>query len=89
MRNLCNYFQTVCPLQMETLAMINKDFVLSPSGFKYYGDLQFHQTSHLPCKQNLIDTRYNGTLFNYTTTKNGNMVDLFLGNYFMREGKEL
>ncbi|CAB3230835.1 unnamed protein product [Arctia plantaginis] len=77
--------KTVCPLQMESLAVINKDFVMSPSGFKYYGDLQFYQSSHLPCKQNLIDTRYNSAFLNFTKNKNGNKVDFLLGNYFMRE----
>ncbi|XP_037302535.1 transmembrane protein 231-like [Manduca sexta] len=41
--------KTVCPMHMQNLAVVSKDFVSAPSSYNYYGDLQLYQTSHLPC----------------------------------------
>lgn len=81
------YLQTVCPLHMQSLAMISKDFVIPPSGFKYFGDLQFYQISHLACKHNIIHTKYNSSIFNYNKNSRDNAIDFIMENYFMREGK--
>lgn len=72
---------------MQSLAVINKELTIPPSAFKYYGDLQFYQTSHLPCKQNVIDIRYNSSSFDYVKPNYDNLIDFTLGNYFMRESK--
>lgn len=77
--------KSVCPLHMKSLAVINKEFVLPPSSLIYYGDLQFYQTSHLPCKQNIIDTKYNNSSFDYIKNSRNNFVDSVLENYFLRE----
>uniref|UniRef100_A0A2A4JJQ7 Transmembrane protein 231 n=1 Tax=Heliothis virescens TaxID=7102 RepID=A0A2A4JJQ7_HELVI len=77
--------KTVCPLHMQSLALVNKEFATPPSGFKYFADLQFYQTSHLPCKQNLIHTKYNNSLFNFEKSNNENAIDNILENYFVRE----
>ncbi|XP_075992474.1 transmembrane protein 231 [Anticarsia gemmatalis] len=77
--------KTVCPLHMQSLAVIHKDFAQPPSGFKYYGDLHFYQTSHLPCKHNLIDTRYNISSFDFKKNSHDSIIDFILQNYFMRE----
>ncbi|PZC77263.1 transmembrane protein 231 [Helicoverpa armigera] len=77
--------QSVCPLHMQSLALVNKEFATPPSGFKYFGDLQFYQISHLPCKQNVIHTKYNNSLFNFDKSNNENALDYILENYFVRE----
>ena len=74
-------------MHMQSLAVVTKDFTTPPSAFKYFADLQFYQTSHLPCKQNLIHTKYNYSLFNSDKNTHENAVDHILENYFMRDGK--
>ncbi|XP_063376436.1 transmembrane protein 231-like isoform X2 [Cydia fagiglandana] len=81
----CAEFQTVCPLHMQGLAIITKEFSLPPSGFVYYGDLTLHQASHLPCHPNTIDTMYNTSLFGYLEKKDKDVVDAILEDYFIRE----
>ncbi|KAJ8729312.1 hypothetical protein PYW08_000893 [Mythimna loreyi] len=77
--------KSVCPMHMQSLAVINKEFATPPSGFKYFADLQFYQTSHLPCKQNLMHTKYNYSLFKFDKDSNENAIDSILENYFMRD----
>lgn len=74
-------------MHMQSLAVINKEFATPPSGFKYFADLQFYQTSHLPCKQNLIHTKYNYSVFNLDKNTHENAIDYILEKYFMRDGK--
>nr|XP_026500402.1 transmembrane protein 231 isoform X1 [Vanessa tameamea] len=75
---------TTCPLQMQSLAIINKEFAVHPNGLKYYGDIQIYQTVHLPCFQNMVDTTYNSSIFSY---KSGykNTVDSILEEYLSRD----
>ncbi|KAF9804086.1 hypothetical protein SFRURICE_020514 [Spodoptera frugiperda] len=77
--------KSVCPLQMQSLALVNKEFTTPPSGFKYFADLEFYQTAHLPCKHNLMHTKYNSSVFNYDIKKPGNTIDYILEKYYMRE----
>ncbi|KAM3964820.1 transmembrane protein 231 [Aphomia sociella] len=77
--------KTICPLQMQNLAVINKDFVVPASGFNYYGDIELHQVTHLPCSRNVIDTKYNISLLNHVIDSNENIVDLILEKYVHRE----
>ncbi|CAH0603026.1 unnamed protein product [Chrysodeixis includens] len=78
--------KTICPLHMQSLAVINREFMTPPSGFKYLGDLQFYQISHLPCKPNMINTKYNNSiLFTYAKAGHNNIVDSILDTYYMRE----
>lgn len=79
-------FQDICPLQMQALAVIHKEFPTAPSGFKYYGDIHLYQTSHLPCLRNVLDIRYNRSLFNYTSDNNLNVIDLIMEENLKREG---
>lgn len=72
---------------MQSLALVNKEFTTPPSGFKYFADLEFYQTAHLPCKHNLMHTKYNSSVFNYDIKKPGNTIDYILEKYYMREGK--
>nr|XP_026500403.1 transmembrane protein 231 isoform X2 [Vanessa tameamea] len=80
----CVETQTTCPLQMQSLAIINKEFAVHPNGLKYYGDIQIYQTVHLPCFQNMVDTTYNSSIFSY---KSGykNTVDSILEEYLSRD----
>ncbi|XP_061377570.1 transmembrane protein 231 [Danaus plexippus] len=78
-------FVDICPLQMQALAVINKEFPTTPSGFKYYGDIHLYQTSHLPCLRNVLDIRYNRSLFNYTSDNNLNVIDLIMEENLKRE----
>ncbi|XP_063359041.1 transmembrane protein 231 isoform X1 [Cydia amplana] len=77
--------KTVCPLHMQGLAIITKEFSLPPSAFIYYGDLTLHQASHLPCRPNTIDTIYNTSLFRYLEKKDKDVVNAILEDYFIRE----
>ncbi|XP_026757163.2 transmembrane protein 231 [Galleria mellonella] len=77
--------KTICPLQMQTLAIINENFAVPPSGLKYYGDIELYQVSHLPCLRNIVDTKYNISLLNHSLDSNENIVDLILEKYINRE----
>ncbi|XP_028170232.1 transmembrane protein 231 [Ostrinia furnacalis] len=77
--------KSVCPLQMQSLAVIDNAFPVAPSGLKFYGDIELYQVSHLPCEPNIIHTKYNSSLFNHKNNNNDNVVDLILENYFSRE----
>ncbi|CAH2104454.1 unnamed protein product [Euphydryas editha] len=79
-------FQIVntCPLQMQSLAVINKEFSIQPNGLKYYGDIQMYQSIHLPCLQNTVDTKYNYTSF-ALKPENKNAIDFILEEYLSRE----
>ncbi|XP_045762364.1 transmembrane protein 231 [Maniola jurtina] len=77
--------RNVCPLQMQSLAVLTKEFSGQPSGFKYYGDLQIYQTSHLACLRNILDTSHNTSLFNHETYNTKNIVDFILDEYLIRE----
>lgn len=81
------YFQSVCPLHMQSLAVIDKVFSLPPSGLKFYGDIGLYQAANLLCISNVIDTKYNNSLLNYRD--NNELVDSILKTYFHREGKFL
>ncbi|XP_063839214.1 transmembrane protein 231 isoform X2 [Ostrinia nubilalis] len=81
----CAQLQSVCPLQMQSLAVIDNAFPVAPSGLKFYGDIELYQVSHLPCEPNIIHTKYNSSLFNHKNNNNDNVVDLILENYFSRE----
>ncbi|XP_050361473.1 transmembrane protein 231 [Nymphalis io] len=76
--------KTTCPLQMQSLAVINKEFGVHPNGLKYYGDIQIYQSVHLPCVQNIIDTKYNSSIFTQKKD-NKNIVDSILEEYLSRE----
>ncbi|XP_045459090.1 transmembrane protein 231-like [Melitaea cinxia] len=73
-----------CPLQMQGLAIINKEFSIPPHGLKFYGDIQMYQSIHLPCLQNTVDTKYNHSSF-ALSTENKNAIDFILDEYFSRE----
>ncbi|KPI94730.1 Transmembrane protein 231 [Papilio xuthus] len=75
--------QTNCEMHMQALATINSQFVIPPSRFHYNGDLKFYQKSHLPCLKNVIDTRYNISLFNIPY-KQGDFIQHILQKYFKR-----
>ncbi|KAI8428046.1 hypothetical protein MSG28_002339 [Choristoneura fumiferana] len=75
----------VCPLHMQGLAVISKEFSLPSSGLIYYGDLRLYQTIHLPCMVNNIDTKYNHSLFNQLKDRQENAVDAIIRDYFIRE----
>ncbi|KAG6460865.1 hypothetical protein O3G_MSEX012281 [Manduca sexta] len=77
--------KTVCPMHMQNLAVVSKDFVSAPSSYNYYGDLQLYQTSHLPCFWGHKDIKYNNSLLNFSTWHDGNMADFILKEYFKRE----
>ncbi|XP_049870207.1 transmembrane protein 231 isoform X2 [Pectinophora gossypiella] len=77
--------KAACPLHMQSLAVINREFAVPPSGLKYFGDLQLYQVTHLPCTRHHIDTKYNVSLFNYVKDSNENIVDFILQHYFNRE----
>ncbi|KAI5632168.1 hypothetical protein NE865_15112 [Phthorimaea operculella] len=49
--------RNVCPYHMQSLAVVNRNFPVPPSGLKYYGDIKFHQVAHLPCLRHHIDTK--------------------------------
>ncbi|CAH0725985.1 unnamed protein product, partial [Brenthis ino] len=74
-----------CPLQMQSLAIINKEFSVPPNGLKYYGDLLIYQSTHLPCLKNILDTKYNDSLFYHINNDNKNVVDFILEEYLRRE----
>ncbi|XP_068621351.1 transmembrane protein 231-like [Battus philenor] len=76
--------QTICELHMQSLAIISKEFTISPSEFYYYGDLEFYQTSHLPCLRNVVDTRFNNSLFELTDENEDNIIDFIIKNYYKR-----
>lgn len=72
---------------MQSLAVINKEFSGQPSGFMLYGDVKIHQTKHMDCLRNFLDTSHNTSLFdreNYYKTKN--VVDFIVEEYLRREG---
>lgn len=77
----------MCPLHTQNLGVIINDFYLPTSGLLYYGDLEFHQVSHLPCLWYHTDTTYNSSLLKSIKNNNENIVDFILGEYFKREGK--
>ncbi|KAJ2953742.1 hypothetical protein O0L34_g1368 [Tuta absoluta] len=78
--------KNVCPYHMQSLAVINRNFAVPPSGLKYYGDIQFHQVVHLPCLRHHIDNKYNTSVFEYANDNyNENVVDFILENYFSRQ----
>lgn len=71
---------------MQSLAIINKEFSVPPNGLKYYGDLLIYQSTHLPCLKNILDVKYNDSLFNHINNDNKNVVDFILEEYLRREG---
>ncbi|CAG9784293.1 unnamed protein product [Diatraea saccharalis] len=77
--------ETVCPLHMQSLAFIQKSFTVPPSGLKYYGDIEFYQTVHLPCLRNIVDKKYNSSLMSYFRSSSENIVDFIMVNYFQRD----
>ncbi|CAH2239918.1 transmembrane protein 231 [Pararge aegeria] len=78
---ICN----VCPLQMQSLAVVTKEFNGQPNAFKSYGQLQIRQMKHLSCLQNILDTSYNSSLFNHEGYSTKNIVDFILEEYLRRE----
>ncbi|XP_022122234.2 transmembrane protein 231 isoform X1 [Pieris rapae] len=76
---------TVCPLQMQALSVINKEFSIPASGLKYHGNLEFYQKSHLPCLRHHIDTTYNTSLINSIKKNQDITIDFILESYFTRE----
>lgn len=78
--------QSVCPLHMQSLAVIDKTFTIAPSAFNFFGDIELYQVAHLLCISNVLDTKYNSSLLNYRNNyRNG--VDHILENYVHRHGK--
>ncbi|CAG4998449.1 unnamed protein product [Parnassius apollo] len=77
--------QTTCELHMQTLAVVDKEFTSPSSGLYYYGDLQFYQSSHLPCINNVIDTTYNTSLFTSPNEMQKDVIDFILEDYFRRK----
>lgn len=71
---------------MQSLVIINKDFCFPPNSFQYYGDLHPYQTRHLPCLKNVLDIRYNFSLFNQYTNGNKDIINSILQEYQTREG---
>ncbi|XP_050670191.1 transmembrane protein 231 isoform X2 [Leptidea sinapis] len=79
------YLTTICPLQMQSVALINKDFAAPSNRLAYYGNLELYQTSHLPCRRNFIDTTYNVSIFNIDNRQQTNIQDFIVQNYVDRE----
>ncbi|XP_072936821.1 transmembrane protein 231 [Epargyreus clarus] len=78
--------RATCPLHMQTLTIVNKEFALPSSGFQYYGDIILYQTAHLPCQRNVINTEYNSSIFNYVDENNNeNAVDFIMRHFLQRE----
>ncbi|XP_013201233.2 transmembrane protein 231 [Amyelois transitella] len=77
--------QNVCPFHMQSLAIVNEDFVVPSTGLKYFGDIEFYQITHLGCWRNVIQTIYNNSLLSYTKLNNNNLVDYILEIYFKRQ----
>ncbi|XP_059060365.1 transmembrane protein 231-like [Achroia grisella] len=77
--------KATCPLHMQSLAVIHENFIVPPSGLKYYGDIELYQVSHLPCMRNMVDTKYNTSLLNHFLDTNENIVDFILEQYINRE----
>ncbi|XP_026325664.1 transmembrane protein 231 [Hyposmocoma kahamanoa] len=77
--------KSVCPLHMQSLAVITEQFPVPPSGLKYYGDLQLYQIAHLPCLNYHMDTKYNKSLFDELKKNGDNIVDSILEQYYSRE----
>ncbi|KAJ0181969.1 hypothetical protein K1T71_002691 [Dendrolimus kikuchii] len=77
--------QTLCPLHIQSLAVIHEKFTLPPTGLKFYGDLYIYQIAHLPCLVNNVDTKYNSSVFKYERDGTENIIDLMLSEYFNRE----
>ncbi|XP_047987694.1 transmembrane protein 231-like [Leguminivora glycinivorella] len=77
--------KTICPLHMQGLSIITKEFSQPPSALIYYGDLTLHQASHLPCHPNTVDTAYNITFFGHLGKKSKDIVDAIIEEYFTRE----
>ncbi|XP_045490816.1 transmembrane protein 231 isoform X1 [Colias croceus] len=78
------HLMSVCLLQMQSLAVITRDFAVPSSGLKFHGHLKFDQTSHLPCLRHHIDTTNNISLFNIPKYTENN-VDFMMENYLSRE----
>ncbi|XP_038207422.1 transmembrane protein 231 [Zerene cesonia] len=78
------HLMSVCLLQMQSLAVITREFTVPSSGLTFHGHLKFIQTSHLPCLRHHIDTTYNISLFNMPKATE-NTVDSMMENYFSRE----
>ncbi|XP_037866650.1 transmembrane protein 231 isoform X2 [Bombyx mori] len=77
--------KTICPLQMQSLALITKEFVIPPSELIFHGDLNFYQTTHLPCEWFNQDTKYNRSLFEIEKWESYMSIDHYLSDYFHRE----
>ncbi|KAG7311370.1 hypothetical protein JYU34_002409 [Plutella xylostella] len=76
--------KATCPLHMQSLAVVNKDFAVPPSGLKYYGDLLLQQVEHLPCIKYSVDTKYNRSLLNFNKGVTDNVIDNIMKSYFER-----
>lgn len=72
---------------MQSLALITKEFVIPPSELIFHGDLNFYQTTHLPCEWFNQDTKYNRSLFEIEKWESYMSIDHYLSDYFHREGK--
>ncbi|XP_052747095.1 transmembrane protein 231 [Bicyclus anynana] len=77
--------KNVCPLQMQSLAVITKEFSGLPSGYKYYGNLEIYQNQQLPCLRNILDISHNSSLFYHEGDNSKNIVDFILEEYLGRD----
>ncbi|CAK1550056.1 unnamed protein product [Leptosia nina] len=79
------HLMTICPLQMQTFALVSKEFNNPTSGVKYNAYLELVQTSHLSCLRHHLDSKYNISLLANTDFSEEQAIDIMINSYFMRE----
>ncbi|XP_041977736.1 transmembrane protein 231 [Aricia agestis] len=77
---------STCSLQMHSLGIVSKEFAVPANEVNMYGDLQFYQSTHLSCLHNVIDAKYNVSLFEHQSPANNqNIIRNIYEDYVRRE----